>query len=116
MHMLATLLIANPRDEEEDDIALLCCHGAADEMFLMTRFPDEDELEITLGEQPHLLRDVKVTLSAQLLRIEVADAEVFDGDLVLDITHSTAAGDMPEVIETLRILLEGVGTLVEVEG
>jgi hypothetical protein len=113
MRITASLLMANPRDEEEDDMALLCCHGADGEMFLMTRFPDEEELEITLGEEPYLLRDIKVTLSADRLMVEVAagDADVFGGDDVLEIVHSSDAAERAEVEQTLRILLAGVGTL-----
>lgn len=116
MRLTASLLMANPRDEEEDDMALLCCHGAAGEMFLMTRFPDEEELEITLGEEPHLLRDLKVTLSADRVLVEVAagDEAVFGGDEELEIIHSSDAGELAEVEETLRILLDGVGTLLVV--
>ncbi|WP_407311224.1 hypothetical protein [Pseudomonas sp. nanlin1] len=116
MQIRTEQLMATPRDEEEDNLALLCFEYADGEMFMLTRFPDEDELEITLDEEQYRLRDVKVTLAPQLLRIEVADAEVFGGDLVLDISHSTADGDMPEVIETLRIVLDGVGTLVGGDG
>jgi hypothetical protein len=28
-------------------MAMLCCHSDKGEMFLMSRYPDEDELEIT---------------------------------------------------------------------
>lgn len=113
MRMTASLLMANPRDEEEDDMALLCCHGTAGEMFLITRFPDEEELEITLGEEPYLLRDLKVTLSAKRLLVEVAaaDADVFGGDDVLEIEHASDGTDRAEIEETLRILLAGVGSL-----
>ncbi|CAI3787701.1 hypothetical protein AHFPHNDE_01370 [Pseudomonas sp. MM227] len=113
MRITATLLLANPRDEEEDDMALLCCHGSADEMFLMTRFPDEEELEITLGDDPYLLRDLKVTLSADRLLVAVAagDAAVFGGDDLLEIVHASDAAELAQIEETLRILLEGVGTL-----
>ncbi|WP_122741716.1 hypothetical protein [Pseudomonas sp. PS01301] len=113
MRMTASLLMANPRDEEEDDMALLCCHGSEGEMFLMTRFPDEEELEITLGEEPYLLRDLKVTLSANRLLVEVAaaDADVFGGDDLLEIEHASDAAELAEIGETLRILLAGVGTL-----
>ena len=114
MRMTANLLMANPCDEEEDDMALLCCHGAGGEMFLMTRFPDEEEVEITLGEEPYLLRDIKVTLGAQRLLVEVAaaDDQVFGGDDVLEIEHSSDAADLAEARAALEILLAGVGTLV----
>lgn len=113
MRITASLLMANPRDEEEDDMALLCCEGSAGEMFLMTRFPDEEELEITFGEDPYLLRDLKVTLSADRLLVEVAaaDAEVFGGEDVLEIVHASDTAELAEIEETLRILLAGVGSL-----
>ncbi len=113
MRITATLLLANPRDEEEDDMALLCCHGSAGEMFLMTRFPDEEELEITLGEEPYLLRELKVTSSANCLLVAVAagDAEVFGGDDLLEIVYPSDEAQRVEIEETLRILLQGVGAL-----
>jgi hypothetical protein len=114
MQLTASLLMANPCDDEEDDMALLCCHGAKGEMFLMTRCPGDEELEVTLDDEPYLLRDLKVTVSPTRVRVEIAaaDAAAFNGDDLLEITHSTAPGDMEEVLQTLRNLLNGVGTLV----
>ncbi|MGI4836905.1 MAG: hypothetical protein ACRYF9_04750 [Janthinobacterium lividum] len=109
-------LLANPCDDEEDNMAMLCCYGLMGELFLMTRFPDEDEIEITFGENdPQLVRDIKVTLSADQLLIEVAavDAGLFNGRDTLDIGHSTDAADLPEVLETLTNILKGTGTLVK---
>jgi len=113
MKLTTTHLIANPCDEEEEAMALLCCHGAAGEMFLMTRFPDEDEVEITLGDDPHLLTGLKVTLVSGVLSLEVqpADKAVFDGEAVLEIHHDTPDSDLAEVEEALRNLLVGIGTL-----
>jgi hypothetical protein len=65
-------LLANPCDDEEDNMAMLCCYGLMGELFLMTRFPDEDEIEITFGENdPQLVRDIKVTLSADQWRLSM---------------------------------------------
>jgi len=119
MKMTTDLLIANPCDDEEDNMAMLCCHSSAGEMFLMTRYPDEDELEITLDGEPSTLDGVKVTLSAERLLIEIAaaDADALNGDDVLEITLNSDASDLAEVEETLRIILEGTGTYVsELEG
>src|SRR3546814_17039889 len=82
------------------NMAMLCCHSAQGEMFLMTRYPDENELEIALEGEPSTLEGVKVTLSPTLLKIEIAaaDADVLHGDDVLDITHDTDAADLAEEI------------------
>ncbi|WP_053153733.1 hypothetical protein [Pseudomonas sp. Pf153] len=114
MQMTTALLIANPCDEEEDNMAMLCCHGAQGEMFLMTRYPDEDELEIALDGEPSTLDGVKVTLSPTLLKIEVAaaDADALDGDDVLEISHDTDAADLAEVELTLQNILRGTGTYI----
>jgi len=75
MQMTTSLLIVNPCDEEEDNMAMLACHSDQGEMFLMSRYPDEDELEITLDGEPSTLDGVKVTLSPTRLLIEIAAAE-----------------------------------------
>ena len=114
MQMTTPLLIVNPCDEEEDNMAMLCCHNNKGEMFLMTRYPDEDELEITLDDEPSSLDGVKVTLSPTLLKIEIAAADVdaLNGDDVLEITHSTDASELAEVEETLQNILKGTGTYI----
>ncbi|NUT68543.1 hypothetical protein HNO91_26440 [Pseudomonas corrugata] len=114
MQMTTALLIANPCDDEEDNMAMLCCHSAQGEMFLMTRYPDEDELEIALDGEPSTLDGVKVTLSPTLLKIEIAaaDADALNGDDVLEISHDTDEADLAEVELTLQNILRGVGTYV----
>jgi hypothetical protein len=114
MQMTTALLIVNPCDDEEDNMAMLCCHSEAGDMFLMTRYPDEDELEITLDGEPSTLDGVKVTLSPTRLLIEIAaaDADALNGDDSLEIIHNTEAGDLAEVEETLKNILEGTGTYI----
>ena len=114
MKMTTALLIANPCDDEEDNMAMLCCHSAQGEMFLMTRYPDEDELEIALDGEPSTLEGVKVTLGPTLLKIEIAaaDADALNGDDVLEIIHDTDAADLAEVELTLQNILKGTGTYV----
>ncbi len=114
MHMTTDHLLANPCDDEEDNMAMLCCHTDQGEMFLMTRYPDEDELEITLDDEPSTLDGIKVTLSPTRLLIEIGagDTDVLKGDDVLEISHSTAAADLAEVEETLQNILKGTGTYV----
>ncbi|MDR9752771.1 hypothetical protein RG836_15050 [Pseudomonas sp. SZMC_28357] len=114
MHMTTALLIVNPCDDEEDNMAMLCCHSDEGEMFLMTRYPDEDELEITLDGEPSTLDGVKVTLSPTRLLIEIAatDADALNGDDMLEISHSTDASDLAEVELTLKNILAGIGTYI----
>lgn len=114
MKMKTALLIVNPCDDEEDNMAMLCCHSDQGEMFLMSRYPDEDELEITLDGEPSTLEGVKVTLSPTLLKIEIAaaDADVLNGDDVLEITFDADMTDLAEVEETLQNILKGTGTYI----
>ncbi|EJM71404.1 hypothetical protein [Pseudomonas sp. GM55] len=114
MKMKTALLIVNPCDDEEDNMAMLCCHSDQGEMFLMSRYPDEDELEITLDGEPSTLEGVKVTLSPSLLKIEIAaaDADALNGDDVLEITFDSDMTDIDELEETLRNILKGTGTYV----
>ena len=114
MQMTTDHLLANPCDDEEDNMAMLCCHTDGGEMFLMTRYPDEDELEITLDDEPSTLDGLKITLGPQRLLIEVApgDADALGGDDHLEITHSTPDSDLAEVEETLQNILKGTGTYV----
>ncbi|KMM80687.1 hypothetical protein [Pseudomonas deceptionensis] len=114
MQMTTDHLLANPCDDEEDNMAMLCCHTDQGEMFLMTRYPDEDELEITLDDEPSTLDGIKVTLSPTRLLIEIGagDTDVLKGDDVLEISHNTAAADLAEVEETLQNILKGTGTYI----
>ena len=114
MQMTTALLMANPCDDEEDNMAMLCCHGKNGEMFLMSRYPDEDELEITLDDEPSSLDGVKVTLSPTRLLIEVApgDADVLNGSDHLEILHNADADELAEIEQTLKNILDGTGTYI----
>ena len=114
MQMTTALLMANPCDDEEDNMAMLCCHSDKGEMFLMSRYPDEYELEITLDDEPSSLDGVKVTLSPTRLLIEVApgDADVLNGSDHLEILHSADADELAEIEQTLKNILDGTGTYI----
>ena len=107
-------LMATPCDDDEDNMAMLCCHGKNGEMFMLTRYPDEDEVELTWDYEPSTLDGLKVTLGDTTLLIELAagDADALGGKDQLEITHGTAASDMPEVQETLQNILTGTGTFI----
>ncbi|MES2869171.1 MAG: hypothetical protein V4749_06340 [Pseudomonadota bacterium] len=114
MQMTTSLLMANPCDDEEDNMAMLCCHSDKGEMFLMTRYPDEDEVEITLDDEPSTLDGIKVTLSPTRLLIEIGagDTDVLNGDDHLEITHSSDPDELAEIEQTLQNILKGTGTYV----
>ena len=114
MQMTTSLLIVNPCDDEEDNMAMLCCHGKNGEMFMLTRYPDEDDVELTWDYTPSTLAGLKVTLGDTTLLVELAagDADALGGQDHLEITHSTAAADVAEVEETLQNILTGTGTYV----
>ena len=107
-------LMATPCDEEEDNMAMLCCHGKNGEMFMLSRYPDEEEVELTWDYEPSTLDGLKITLSATTLLIELAagDADALGGVDLLEITHATAASDLAEVEETLQKILAGTGTFI----
>ena len=107
-------LMVTPCDDEEDNMAMLCCHGKNGEMFMLTRYPDEDEVELTWDYEPSTLDGLKITLSDTTLRVELAagDADALGGKDHLEITHATAASDLAEVEETLQKILKGTGTYV----
>ena len=107
-------LMVTPCDDEEDNMAMLCCHGKNGEMFMLTRYPDEDEVELTWDYEPSTLDGLKVTLGDTTLLIELAagDADALGGKDQLEITHGTAASDMAEVQETLQNILTGTGTFI----
>jgi hypothetical protein len=107
-------LMATPCDDEEDNMAMLCCHGRNGEMFMLTRYPDEDDVELTWDYEPSTLDGLKVTLSDTTLRLELAagDADALGGKDQLEITHATAAADMAEVEQTLQNILKGTGTYI----
>ena len=107
-------LMVTPCDDEEDNMAMLCCHGKNGEMFMLTRYPDEDEVELTWDYEPSTLDGLKVTLGDTTLFIELAagDADALGGKDQLETTHGTAASDMPEVQETLQNILTGTGTFI----
>ncbi|WP_263264556.1 hypothetical protein [Pseudomonas sp. RIT-PI-S] len=113
MHMKAALLMGNPCDEEEDNLALLCCQGTEGELLLLSRLPGEDEVELVWDEQSTHLRDLKVTLGASRLRVELpADAEEPFSAALLSADLADALADLDDAEAALRIILEGTGTLV----
>ena len=109
-------LMATPCDEEEDNMAMLCCHGKNGEMFMLSRYPDEDEVELTWDYEPSTLDGLKVTLTATTLLVELAagDTDALGGKDQLEITHATAASDLAEVEETLQNILKGTGTFIRI--
>jgi hypothetical protein len=116
MQMTTDSFIYNPCDEEEDDMALACCHGSSTgDLFLLARFPDEDEVDITFRDDTiHVEDNITVTLSATRLLVEIdaSDAKPLGGDTAYEITHSTPANELVELDATLRIILKDVGTYV----
>jgi hypothetical protein len=110
-----TSIIVNPCDDEYDDMALLCCHGETGDLFSLTRFPDENQVEITVGDDKTFeLKSLKATLSAERLLIEIdpADAQQLEGHSQYEIRHGMSAADLREVAETLQLILDDVGTYV----
>jgi hypothetical protein len=117
--MTTDSFIYNPCDEEEDDMALACCHGTNGDLFMLARFPDEDEVDITFRDDTvHIDSKLIVTFSADrlLLEIDATDAGPLDGENSFEISHSTPANELTELAATLRIILQGVGTFVSEVG
>ncbi|MDI9780046.1 hypothetical protein QM325_19950 [Pseudomonas putida] len=114
MQINTAVLFATPCDDEEDNMATLCCHSDKGQMFLLTRYPDEDTVDLTLDDEPSTLDGLKVTLSAQRLLIEVAagDRDALKGDEALEIVLTSAGTDLEEVALTLKNILDGTGTFV----
>lgn len=114
MQLKTALLFATPCDDEEDNMATLCCHSDKGQMFLLTRYPDEDTVDLTLDDEPSTLDGLKVTLGAQRLLIEVAagDRDALKGDDSLEILLTSAGTDLEEVALTLRNILDGTGTFI----
>lgn len=114
MQLTTAHLIVNPCDDEEDNMAMLCCHSDKGEMFMLTRYPDEDEVELTWDYEPSTLDGLKISLSATRLLVEIAaaDADALNGADHLEILHQTSAADMAEVEQTLQNILKGTGTYI----
>lgn len=114
MHLTTPLLFATPCDDEEDNMATLCCHSDQGQMFLLTRYPDEDTVDLTLDDEPSTLDGIKITFSAQRLLLEVAagDTDALKGSETLEIVLTSDGNDLAEIDETLRIILNGTGTYV----
>lgn len=119
MLLTTDCFIYNPCDEEEDDMALACCHATNGDLFLLARFPDEDEVDITFRDDTiHVEKNLKVTFTATRLSVEIdgADAKPLGGDTLYEIAHNTPANELAELDATLRIILKDVGTYVSEMG
>jgi len=115
MQLKTALLFATPCDEEEENMATLCCSCDGGHMFLMTRYPDEDSIDLTLGEEFSTLGTLKITLGPRRLLVEVAasDRDALKGHATLEILHQTPEGDLRGEVElALRKIVDGIGTLV----
>ena len=109
-------LIANPCDDEYDDMAMLCCHSDTGDLFSLGRFPDEDQVEISTGDEKSVeVSSLKVTLEPGrlLIELEAADAARLDGHAHYEIQYDSEVSDLAEIDQTLRIILSNnVGTYV----
>lgn len=115
MQITTAGLIANPCDDEYDDMALLCCHAENGELFSLSRFPDEKQVEITVGDdKSHTVSSLKVTLGATrvLLEIDPADGKHLNGHSTFEIIHASSASELLEIEETLQTILKDVGTYI----
>lgn len=115
MKITAPHLLAYPCDDEEENLATVCCYSTQGDMFLMSRYPDEDELKISLGDNdPSSLEGIKVTLSPARLLIEVAadDIDAFNGEDHIEICFDENLTDTIELEQTLTLILDGTGTYV----
>ncbi|MFJ4371281.1 hypothetical protein ACIP1T_01535 [Pseudomonas japonica] len=114
MQLTSALIFANPADDEEDNLATLGSNSTKGELFIMSRYPDETEIDLLLDEEGDTLRDIKVTLSATRLLIETAPGatDLFGGDDVLEISLENALGDLDEVEQALKVILKDIGTFV----
>lgn len=119
MQMTTDSFIFNPCDEEEDDMALVCCHGNNGDLFLLARFPDEDEVDITfIDDTIHVGANLKVSLTKDRLLVEIdaLDAQPLGGETTYEIAHSTPADELADLDETLRLILRDVGSYVSALG
>lgn len=112
MQMTTDSFIFNPCDEEEDEMALICCHSSDGDLFLLARFPDENEVDITFRDDTiHVAHNLKVTLKPKQLLVEIdaSDAGPFGNETRFEITHNTPADELAELDGTLRLILKDVG-------
>ncbi|NMX94217.1 MULTISPECIES: hypothetical protein [unclassified Pseudomonas] len=114
MNLTTSHLLVNPCDDEENNMAMLCCHGTKGEMFMLSRYPDEDDVELTWDYEPSTLDGLKITLGATTLLVEIGagDKDALGGSDHLQIKHSTPESDLAEVEETLQNILKGTGTYI----
>lgn len=114
MQLKSALIFANPADDEEDNLATFGSNSNDGELFIMSRYPQENEIDLILDEEGDTLRDIKVTLSATRLLIETAPGatDLFGGDDVLEIDLENAIVDLDEAEQALQAILKGAGTFV----
>ena len=114
MQLTSELIFGNACDDEEDNLATLGSSNSDGRLFILCRYPEDDEVDLMIEEEGDTVRDIKVTLSATRLLIETAPGatDLFGGDDVLEIDLTQAAGDLDEIEEVLRVILKGAGTFV----
>lgn len=113
MQMTTTTLVANPCDVEEENLATLYCFIDGDnEDFIISRYPDEDEVVIIFEDEEYRRKNVVVTFSPQTLMIKIDDTGVFDEENFLEIAHNTEPGEWAQIEETLKTILNETGNYV----
>ncbi|NBA96877.1 hypothetical protein [Pseudomonas sp. R5(2019)] len=111
MQITTDTLLATPCDDEEGDMATVCCLGS--EMFALTRDPKDTCAVLTLGDEDGFeISDFKVTLGKARLLIELAAADAIKGDDQVQINFKGEHVDFAEVEQTLKAILKGTGTYV----
>ncbi|MDH0746738.1 hypothetical protein N5D61_10310 [Pseudomonas sp. GD03842] len=119
MRMTTDLFFHEPCDDEEDDLATAFCHVENGDLFLLGRFPDEDEVHITFRDDTlYVDSNLTVTLTATQLTVEIdpTDAQPLGGEHLFVIGHGMSAEELVALDATLRILLKDVGTYVSEVG
>lgn len=115
MQFTTSSLTAEPCDDEYDNMANLSCLAENGYWFALSRFPDEEQVQITTEDSEVSLNGLTITLKPGSLMVTFSPeaAKLLPkGHDHYEVIHKTSERDMPEVLETLRLILEGTGMLV----
>jgi len=101
---------ASPYDEHYEMALVYCVDRTANQVFSLTRFPDQDEIELMVLDQlVTRVRDLEVTLDGQVLRADLPPevARDLDGTRQYVVTLMATEVELQQVKDALAKIFEG---------
>ncbi len=103
----------SPKDEDYGDMAHILCKSEQGYFFSLTRYPDEQDIEIIVIDQVNSRTDelfASLSSNRLLVTIPPSVAAKLDGETEYVIDFEASAERLTQIDESLAAIFKGVGT------